>query len=67
MSTQSVSIIIITAGKNSHTQECLDSVGQLAPAPLETILIDNSLNSSFLKSLNFNRNFVKTYSGPNNL
>ena len=67
MSTQSVSIIIVTAGKNSHTQACLDSVRQQAYAPLSAILIDNSLNSNFLKSLNFDRNFFKVFSPPRNL
>jgi len=66
-SNKTVSVVVVTAGIGGYLKPCLDSIrGQTYP-PLETIVIDNSLNPDFAQKIIESYPGIQLYPNSTNL
>lgn len=66
-SNKTVSVIIVTAGKNNYLRDCLDSLKKQTSLPFEVIVMDNSLNPNLRRRVAEDYPIVKLYSMDRNL
>lgn len=62
-----VSVIVVTCGKAALLKDCLDSLKAQSFLSLEMIVIDNSTDAEFAKSIRSSYPLVQIHSNPKNL
>jgi len=67
MSSQLVSVIIVTMGIKDYINSCIDSIDEQTYPNLEILVMDNSLNPDFGRELNKHYPHIKLYSSSKNL
>jgi len=67
MSSQLISVVVVTAGIKDYINFCLDSLKKQTFPNLEILVIDNSLNPNFSREIKECHPNIRLYSSPKNL